>query len=362
MKNIKKTLKHHRVAYDEVVRTHGRLYVKTSMAERASMKLAEVFGVSSTSPAIETTSKMDDIIAKSLYLAVRVLHKGDSFAVKCRRVGEHPYSSLEICREVGRRILKCLPQLELNVNLRNPHVTLSVEVREDKAFVFSEVVEGVGGFPVGSQPRVICLLSGGVDSSVACWLAMKRGCPMVPVYFDNSPFTDETTRQRAIKTAEVLFDWEVGFPRKLYVVPHGANLIDIKEKCPEHLTCLLCKRMMYRVAQKIADEEKAEGIVTGEAIGEQASQTLQNLRVLNEAAKKYPVHRPLLGFDKAETERLARRTGTYEVSTERVTSCTAFPRKPATRALLEEILEAEKALDIQGMVRRSIEGTRVLNL
>jgi len=362
MRNMKRTLEHYEVDYDEIVRTQGRLYVKTSVAERASKKLARVFGVSSASPAIETTSKMDDIVAKTLYLAVRVLHKGNSFAVKCRRIGEHPYSSLDVCREVGKRIIEGLPQLDLSVNLRSPDVTINVEIREDRAFVFSEVVEGVGGFPLGSQPKVICLLSGGMDSPVACWLVMKRGCPVVPVYFDNSPFTDETTKRRAVKTAEAVLDWAVGFPKKLYVVPNGANLVEIREKCPEHLTCLLCKRMMYRIAQEIADKEKAEGIVTGEAIGEQASQTLRNLRVLNETAKKYPVHRPLLGFDKKETEELARKIGTYKISIQRAAGCTAAPKKPATRARLEAVLEAEKALDIERMVKRSLNEMQILKL
>jgi len=360
--NIKNVLRHHKVPCDELVRKHGRLYLKTPSPTEASSRLSRVFGVSSLSPALETTSKMDDIADKSVFLAGLTLDKGESFAVRCRRVGEHPYTSSDVCREVGRQILTELSNLGLSVDLENPDVRLGIEVRDDQAFVYSEVVKAVGGLPLGTQSRVLCLLSGGIDSPAACWLAMKRGCPIVPVYFDNSPFTDETTTERALSVARVLFDWAVGFPRRMYVVPHGQNLAEFRGKCPERLTCLLCKRMMYRIAERIAEIEHAEGIVTGEAIGEQASQTICNLRVLTSVATKYPVHRPLLGFDKAEIDRIARKIGTYEVSAQRVKGCTAAPRRPATMAKLLEVTEAEKALNVEEMVQKSMKSLKVVNL
>ena len=362
LNNLKGMLKHYEIPYDAILRRHGRFYLKTPAATEASLKLSGVFGVSSLSPALETTSGMSDIVAKSVFLASSTLHKGNSFAVRCRRVGQHPYTSSDVCREVGREILSELSDLGLRVNLKNPDVKLGVEVRDDRAFVYSEVVRGAGGLPLGTQKKVVCLLSGGIDSPVACWLAMKRGCPIVPVYFDNSPFTDESTTERALSVAAVLFDWAIGFPRRMYMVPHGQNLTEFKMKCPERLTCILCKRMMYRIAERIAEMERAEGIVTGEAIGEQASQTLQNLRVLNTAAKKYPIHRPLLGFDKAETERIAQKIGTYKPSTKRAKGCSAAPRKPATMAKLQQVAEAEEGLNIVEMVERSVKSLKVVNL
>ncbi len=362
LNNLKRTLKHHEIPYDAILRRHGRFYLKTPTAAEASLKLSRVFGVSSLSPALETTSRMSEIVAKSVFLASLTLSEGNSFAVKCRRVGDHPYRSSDVCREVGRQILTELSDLGLRVDLKNPDVKLGVEVRDDRAFVYSEVVKGAGGLPLGTQPKVVCLLSGGIDSPVACWLAMKRGCPVVPVYFDNSPFTDESTTERALSVARVLFDWAIGFPRKVYVVPHGQNLAEFKKKCPERLTCILCKRMMYRIAERIAEMERAEGIVTGEAIGEQASQTLQNLRVLNTAATKYPIHRPLLGFDKAETERIAQKIGTYEPSAKRAKGCSAAPRKPATMAKPQEVAKAEENLNVGEMVERSVKSLKVVNL
>jgi len=360
--NIENVLNYNKIKYTNVIKKYGRIYLKTSITKEASLKLSKVFGISSLSPAFETTSKISDVVTKSLFVANSALHRGNTFAVRCRRVGDHPYTSLDICREVGHQILTKLSELDLRVDLENPDVEVGIEIREDRAFIYTETIKGVGGLPLGTQPKAVCLLSGGIDSPVAYWLIMKRGCPIVPIYFDNTSFTDESTTERALNAAKVLFDWAIGFQRRMYVVPHGQTLTELKEKCNERLTCILCKRMMYRVAERIADMEGAEGIVTGDAVGEQASQTLRNLRVLTTAAVKYPIHRPLLGFDKTETEQIARKIGTYEVSTQRAKECTAFPRKPTTSADPQKLLEAEKELNIEEIVERSINSLRIVNL
>ena len=363
VKNIKNVLKHYEVPYSEIVRRHGRLFLRTDSTMEAARRLARIFGISSVSPSLETSSKLEDVIAKSVFLAGHVLKERNSFAVKCRRVGDQSYSSADVCRVVGQRILDEFGEhLGLKVNLNRPDVRLGVEVRDDEAFVYSDVIDGAGGMPLGTQSKVIGLLSGGIDSAVACWLVMKRGCPVVPVYFDNTPFTDETTTERALNVAEVLFDWAVGFPRKVFVVQHGENVKKIIEQTSRKFTCLFCKRMMYRIAERLAEMLRAEGIVTGEAIGEQASQTITNLRVLSNAIKKYPIHRPLLGFDKAETEAIARKIGTYEISSRKASGCTAVPSKPATKAKLKEVIAAEEKLDIKEMVERSIESIKVLKV
>jgi thiamine biosynthesis protein ThiI len=362
-KNIKTVLKHYAISYRKIIRKYGRLFLKTSLTTESSTKLARVFGISSLSPALETTSKLEDIIDKTVFLAGLTLHQKTSFAVRCRRVGNHPYSSTDVCKEVGSHVLNAFPERRLKVNLKNPDATLGVEVRDDQAFVYPVTVRGAGGLPLGTQPKVVGLLSGGVDSSVACWLVMKRGCPVVPLYFDNTPYTDEATTERAINVAAALFDWSIGFPRRVYTVSHGPNLAEFKEQRRfERLTCIICKRMMYRIAEKVADTIRAEGIATGEAIGEQASQTLRNLRLLNSAATKYPIHRPLLGFDKSETERIARRIGTYKASIQRAKGCAAVPRKPVTMAKPQDVAEAEEALDIGKMVERSIKTLQIVKL
>lgn len=207
--------------------------------------------------------------------------------------------------------------------------------------------------------KVVCLISGGIDSPVAAWLLMKKECTPVFVYFDNSPFTDETTQQRAFEAVEKLRKL-YGNPVKLYVVPHGGDLAEILRNCPRRLTCVLCRRMMYRVAERIALKEGAEAISTGEIIGEHASQTLRNLRVESEAISRVTILRPLAGENKTEVESMARKIGTFDSSTKPASCCTGPPPKPRTRARIEEVLEAEKSLTIEEMVERDLKGASVL--
>ena len=361
-RNLKQTLKHHQVSYSELVRRHGRFYLKTGQAEAAAQTLTKVFGISSVSPAIETSSNFDDVIERSLFLADKMLKTGNSFAVQCKRVGKQGYSSADVRKMLGQRVLDMFGEkLGLRVDLGDPDVVLGVEVRDEQAFVYSQVVDCAGGMPLGVQPKLVGLLSGGTDSAVGLWMVMKRGSPVVPVYFDNSPYTDDAATERALNVAKVLFGWAVGFPRKVYVVQHGENLKQIMQTHRKY-SCLLCKRMMYRVAERLAEQFRAEGIVTGEAIGEQASQTLTNLRVLSASVKEYPVHRPLLGFDKAETEALARKIGAYKFSTSKAAACGAVPYQPSTKAKLEDVLRAEEKLDIEAMVTRSLESIKLVEL
>jgi len=362
LENIRKVLKHYGIPYEKIIHKRGRIYIKTKNAQETASKLTRVFGVSSASPANQTTSDMNEIVQRSVELADTLLKSESSFAVRCHRVGKHPYSSMDICKETGKQILTKLKDRNLKVDLKNPQSTIGVEVRDEDAYVFAEALKGVGGFPLGSQPKVICLLSGGIDSPVACWLAMKRGCPIILVYFDNVPLTDEATTLRALDVARKLFEWSIGFPRKVYIVPHGKNLETFVRESPKKLTCILCKRTMYRIAERIAEMEKAEGIITGEAIGEQASQTLHNLRVLNEAATEYLVHRPLLGFNKLETEELAKKINTFKISIRKTKGCSAVPTRPATKAKLEIVKKAEQELDMEEMIQESVRATRILTV
>jgi len=362
LRNVRSVLSHYNVAYREILRKRGRIYIRTDNALEVASKLTRVFGISSVSPAKETVSDRDNIVQTAFELAKATIKKGSGFAVRCRRIGTHDYSSMEVCKAVGERILTGLKSRKLHVDLTDPEFKVNIEIRDAEAYVFAQTLQGPGGFPTSSQSKVVCLLSGGIDSPVACWLVMKRGCTIVPVYLDNAPLTDRTTTDKALEIAGRLFEWSIGYPRKAYIVPHGKNLEAFIEKAPRKLTCLLCKRVMYRIAERIAEIEEADGIVTGEAIGEQASQTLTNLRVLDEAAVKYPVHRPLLGFDKTETEALARKIGTYEISIRKAKGCTAAPSQPATAAKLELVSEAEKRLDIRRMVDESVKAAEIVHV
>jgi thiamine biosynthesis protein ThiI len=360
--NIRKVLTHYGIQYQKIIMRRGRIYLRTLNAVDATQKLVQIFGISSVSPAKNTSSDMNSILNQTLEHAYSTLIRGSSFAVRCHRVGEHTYSSMDVCSRVGEEVLANLKTRNIEVNLEKPQFTINIEIRDDDAYVFSEKIEGVDGFPLGSQPKVICLLSGGIDSPAACWLTMKRGCPIIPIHFDIRPFTDDKVASTVIDVARKLFEWAVGFPRKVYFIPYGKNLKTIKKKSPEKLTCILCKRMMYRIAERMAEKEKAEGVVTGETIGEQASQTLHNLRVLDYAVTKYPVHRPLLCFNKRETEKLAKKIGTFTLSTRTSTGCSAAPKKPTTKAKIKDVEKAERELDIEKMVEESIRKARIVKV
>ena len=359
---MKHALSHLDLKPNAIVRARGRIYVRTSSAMETAKALTRVFGISSVSPAKQTTSEPADITETALALAHTAITQNTTFAVRCHRVGTHPYSSQEICRNLGEQILEHLKNRNPKVNLTNPNVTITAEIRDKEAYVYAESLPAQGGFPLGTQARTVCLLSGGIDSPVACWLTMKRGSPTIPIYIDNTPYTDERTKQKAIDTAKKLQEWSTGYIRKIYLIPNGENIKAIQENAPARFTCLLCKRLMYRIAERIAENENALGIVTGEAIGEQASQTMHNLFAIDEAATRYPIHRPLLGFDKLETEAIARKIGTFEISIMKAKGCTAAPSMPATQARLNAVKEAEAKLDMAAMVETALEKAEILEL
>jgi len=362
VKHVRRALKARGIALRSLDYSFGRLYVRSPEAEEAARAIARIFGVSSASPALSTSSDLEAIARTGLKIAEAVLLRGESFAVRCRRIGEHPYTSMDVCRLLGERILSELGDRDLKVDLEEPDKEVCVEIRGEEAFLFVKTYPGPGGFPLGTQGRLIGLLSSGMDSPVACWLAMRRGCVVIPVHFDLRPFTDDATIEKAIELAHVLADWSLGFMKYMYVVPYGRLLAEIKEKGPERLTCVLCKRLMLRIARRLAEKERAHGVLTGDSIGEQASQTVHNLRLIDGAVEGLLVVRPLICFDKTETFELARKIGTYEISVKPDAGCTAAPRKPATIADPRAVSEAEEELNVEGLVERALSGVEKIPL
>jgi thiamine biosynthesis protein ThiI len=327
----------------------GRFFVDTESIEDVSNRLSKIFGIVSVSPAAKIRADLDKIADFCVKVAKIHNFSGKSFAVRVvKRLGEHDFSSMDLANIVGERILNTLP--DATVDLGNPDFEVFIEVRDNDAYVFMEKIEGLGGLPLGSEGRLVSLFSGGIDSPVAAFLMMKRGCFCNLLYFDNSPFTDETTFKRALDTTKVLKQYA---PRiRLYVVKHGESLENFIKNAPRWFTCILCKRLMYKVAEKVCLKTGAKGIVTGESIGQVASQTLENISVINQATN-LPILRPLIGLDKREIEDIARKIGTYEPSHKRVRSCSAFPQGPALHAKLDEIVKAEDKLCIEKMVEET---------
>ena len=351
IRNIRATLKHHNIPYEAVIRQQGRIYIKTRQAQEAAKKLTRVFGISSLSPATQTTSKLEDISAQSLLLAKQKLQKQDTFAVKCKRVGTHPYTSREVCQHMGQQILEAFPKLQLRVNLTNPDITIGIEVRQDNTYIYTDTTPAPDGLPIGTQPKTITLIKPDLNSPVASWLTMKRGCPSVPAYFSQN--------QNAIKQVKnickALFAWSIGHPTKLYIIPHNQNLATLKQKSPPHLLDILNKRLIYRLTAQIAEKERAEAIVTGETIGEKPHQTLRRFRLQDQAIQDYPIHRPLAGLTNAEIKKLAHIIGIQKALATKPKKRKAVKLREAILPTLKEVEAAENKLNMQKMIDTTLQ-------
>ncbi|WXG40506.1 MAG: tRNA uracil 4-sulfurtransferase ThiI [Candidatus Freyarchaeum deiterrae] len=344
IRNIKWMLDRKKIPYESIIRERGRIFLDSDFPRKVCEGLSNVFGIVSTSPVLETSTDIDEIVRLSLRVAETIIGSNESFAVRARRVGTHKFTSIDVERIVGEAILNKTSRLNTKVNLKKPDKYIFIEVREKMAYVYHEVFKGPGGLPYSCEGKIVSLFSGGIDSPVAAWLMMKRGCKIIPIYFDNSPYTDQSTLNRAMSVIKILREYATHDRFYMYVVSHGKTLEKVINQAPRNLTCLLCKRTLYRVATAIAEREGAKGIVTGESLGQVASQTLDNLTILNESTN-LPVYRPLIGLDKLEIEEIARKIGTYESSSINVTSCGAVPKKPATRAKLEKVKSAEEIIN-----------------
>jgi thiamine biosynthesis protein ThiI len=360
--NIKATLKHHNIPFDAVFRQQGRIYIKTSHAQEAALKLTKVFGISSLSPASQTTSKLRDITILALRHAQQKLRKRKAFAVKCKRVGTHPYTSREVCQQIGQKILETYPELQLEVNLRNPDTTIGIEIRENQAYVYTETIPAPDGLPTGTQPKTIALIKPDLNSPVACWLTMKRGCPFVPVHFMENQNHSQNATKQVKEICRTLSEWSIGHPTKLYLVPHSQNLKTLKEKTPPHIAEILNKRLIYRITAQIAQEEKARGIVTGETIKEKPHYALRRFQLQDQATREYPIHRPLVALTNHEIEKLANHVGIPKIPiTKPEKRETAKPEEKALPTL-REVEAAENRLKIKEMIDKTTAQIRTVTL
>ncbi len=350
VQNIRKALAFCEVPYDSIKRDFGRIFVQTE-DPRAAFAIANVFGVVSTSCVNECLADLESITSTALQLITPKLTPGKSFGIRARRTGTHHFSSKDIGVIVGRSIVE---QLGAPVRLSQPDVQVFIDVRADRAYVYTEVIPGVGGLPLGTQGKIVALISGGIDSPVAAWLMMKRGCTILPTFFDCGAYVDAAGKQRALACIKALAAW-AKMQMKMGNVIHEPSLTQFKTACPR-LACVLCKRMMYRVATIIARQEGAHGIVTGESLGQVASQTTQNLLTIDDAAR-IPIYRPLIGMDKTEIIRLARYIGTYRLSTDGdLRGCAAAHQHPTTNADVYEAMQCESQISVNDLCNQEING------
>ena len=298
--------------------------------------LNRVFGIISYSPIRETQTDKEKIADLINDMLPSVIESGnfnpdkDTFAVRCRRVGTHDFTSQEMAAYAGSVVID---STDAKVNLSNPDFTLYVEVRENITYIYHEKIKGLGGMPVGSQGRVICLISGGIDSPVAAFQMLKRGCSITLLHCDNYPFTEGSV-DKVLKNADNLRRFSLGEEVKVYSIKFGQYLEYVQKEAPPRMTCVLCKSGMYQSAAILAKKEKANAIVDGSSIGQVASQTLDNLEATRYHCRM-PIFSPLICFDKIEIEEIAKKIGTYEISIIPDSGCGAVPRYPETHADLE---------------------------
>lgn len=328
-------------------RRFGRIYVEGITAEQAET-IAKIFGVASVMPAIRTEAGLDSVLNLAVEVASERISDKQSFAVRPKVVGDHPYSSRDLAVKAGSMILEASSGRGVHVDLSEPDTTIHIEVRDRDAFVYTEIVKGVLGLPYGSQGRLVSLFSGGIDSPVATWLVMKRGAEVFPLLMDQRPHVGDSYIERAERACRAIGEYTPSGDFGLYVAPMGEVMSRIMGSSIPKLRCVLCKRSMYRIASAFASESDSRGIVTGESLGQVASQTLDNLYVLD-GATDLPVLRPNIGLDKVEIENLARDIGTYDLTAIKVEGCTVVPEKPSTRARLDQVVEQEDELGLMGL-------------
>ncbi len=355
IKNIKDALK----AEDcrcRVDRTRNRLYVYTERPGMADV-VRTVFGLQSVS-VVEARrfTTVDDIVDAGAEIFPDVV-RGQRFAVRARRVGDRRHidiSTGEIERELGTRLL----EHGAGVNLKHPDRTAFVEVMPGTAYFHSEAIQGEGGLPLGSEGRAVSLVSGGFDSPVATWQLLRRGVALDYVFCNLGGRTHQLETLRVMKV--VADRWSHGVRPKFHAIEFEDVSAEIQEKTATRYWQVILKRMMYRAADAVAQEHGGLAIVTGEAVGQVSSQTLQNLAVI-ERVTHLPVLRPLVGYNKQEIIALARHIGTHDLSKQVGEYCAMVPTRPATRALLDDVEREEARMDL-GLLERAVVERSVFDL
>ena len=355
VERIRKNLKN--IKGSKVSRKEGLIFVRTPLESDTKEVIAEiskVFGVSSVSPAFEVESNLDAIGLKAVEFMNSMIENESvkTFKVEAKRADKNfPIKSPEIAARVGACVLKGCKVLKVDV--RNPDCHLFVDLRVDKTYIYTEKINGLGGLPLGTNGRGMVLLSGGIDSPVAAWMMAKRGMVIDAVHFHSYPYTSPRAQQKVEELAEIISSY-CGKINMTVI-----NLLPIQEEivnnCPEDETTILVRRFMMRIAEKIALKQKDLMLITGENLGQVASQTAEAL-VVTDQSVELPVMRPLIGMDKVEIMDMAKKIGTYEKSIEPYEDCcTVFlPKHPVTKPRLEKILNSESKLDVDRLVDMAV--------
>ena len=324
--------------------------------DEAVERIGKIFGIAGFSRAAAVEKDMETILRSAEeYLAPQLLTVR-SFKVEAKRSDKKfPLTSPEICRETGGYLLRKFPHLEVDVH--NPDIVVTVEVRDSSAYIHGKQIKGAGGMPTGSAGRAALLISGGIDSPVAGYMMAKRGLELMAVHFASPPYTSERAEQKVHSLLKQVSKYSGRIA--LFVVPFTETQELIKDNCPEEIFTVIMRRMMMRVAQKIAAKEHAGALITGESVGQVASQTMQAIACTDNVCE-IPVFRPLIGMDKDEVVAISRKIETFDISILPYEDCcTVFtPKHPRTRPTIDYVEECEKALEVDRLVDEAAENAR----
>ena len=322
--------------------------------DEAVDRVRKVFGIAALTRACIVEKDFEDIKAKTVEYLKETLSEASTFKVEAKRSDKtFPMNTPQICTELGGYLLEQFPGLTVDVH--NPQVTVMVEIRDFAAYIHAGQIEGAGGMPVSTSGRAMLLVSGGIDSPVAGYMMAKRGMEVLAVHFVSPPYTSERAKLKVITLCEKMSAYCGRM--QLFIVPFTKMQEAIRDNCPEELFTVIMRRMMMKIAEKLAQRSDCAALITGESLAQVASQTVQAI-ACTDVACQMPVLRPLIGMDKEEIIRIARKIDTFETSILPYEDCcTVFtPRHPRLRPVLGELEAAEAALDVEGLVKAAVDG------
>ncbi len=356
-KNIKRRIKN--LGRFELTSAQSTIYI-TPMDEDADLaevveRVGKIFGIAALCRACVCEKEFSDIARKAVEYSEEILSRAKTFKVNAKRSDKaFSMKSPEICAELGGIILEKFPHLAVDV--KNPDVTVTVEVRDTNAYVHSENIKGAGGLPVGSSGKAMLLLSGGIDSPVAGWMMAKRGIHISAIHYVSPPYTSDRAQLKVEQLCEKLTDYCGGIA--FFCVPFTEIQEAIKDNCPEEFFTIIMRRLMMEIAQRIAARDDCLALITGESVGQVASQTMAAM-ACTDAVCRMPVFRPCVGMDKTEIIEIARKIDTFDISIEPYEDCcTVFtPKHPKVRPRLEDIEKAQNSFDFEPLVQKAVEET-----
>ena len=320
-------------------------------------RVSKIFGIAALCRACVCEKDFGDITEKAVEYLGEILEGASTFKVNAKRSDKaFPMKSPEICAELGGILLEKFPNL--TVDVKNPQVTVTVEVRDTNAYIHAENIKGAGGLPVGSSGKALLLLSGGIDSPVAGWMMAKRGVHIAAIHYVSPPYTSDRALLKVETLCEKLTDYCGGIA--FFCVPFTEIQEAIKDNCPEEYFTIIMRRLMMEIAQRIAEKDNCLALITGESVGQVASQTMAAM-ACTDAVCRIPVFRPCVGMDKTEIIEIARKIDTFETSIEPYEDCcTVFtPRHPKVRPRLEDIEKAQNSFDFEPLIQRAVDGTEL---